>query len=177
MNKGLEYIEARWLFDIDADKIKVVIHPQSILHSAVEFVDGSIVGQLGVPDMRIPIHFAIFHPERVHSPLTPRLNLTQLNDLTFEPPDLHKFACLRLAMEVAKTDDSSACVLNAANEVLVDAFLADEVGFLDIGRHIEAVLDEHKPIKRPSLPDILQCDRWARERAREHLTSLKGARA
>ncbi|MBN9393734.1 MAG: 1-deoxy-D-xylulose-5-phosphate reductoisomerase [Candidatus Melainabacteria bacterium] len=177
MNKGLEYIEARWLFDIDADKIKVVIHPQSILHSAVEFVDGSIVGQLGVPDMRIPIHFAIFHPERVHSPLTPRLNLTQLKDLTFEPPDLHKFACLRLAMEVAKTDDSSACVLNAANEVLVDAFLADEVGFLDIGRHIEAVLDEHKPIKRPSLPDILQCDRWARERAREHLTSLKGARA
>jgi 1-deoxy-D-xylulose-5-phosphate reductoisomerase len=80
-------------------------------------------------------------------------------------------------MEVAKTDDSTACVLNAANEVLVDAFLADEVGFLDIGLHIEAVLDEHKPIKRPSLPDILQCDRWARERARERLTSLKGARA
>jgi len=166
MNKGLEIIEARWLFDISADKIEVVIHPQSILHSAVEFVDGSIVGQMGVPDMRLPIHYALFYPGRVHSSRVPRLSLTDLKELTFEKPDPVRFRCLGLAQAAAGEDDTSACVLNAANEIAVDSFLNGEIKFLEIAETLERVLDEHKPIKLPALEDILECDKWARNQAR-----------
>jgi 1-deoxy-D-xylulose-5-phosphate reductoisomerase len=171
MNKGLEVIEARWLFNLPAEKIEVVIHPQSILHSAVEFVDGSIVGQMGLPDMRLPIHYALFYPDRVNSPRVPRLSLPTLGTLTFEEPDLERFPCLGLAREVAKEDDSRACVLNGANEIVVDSFLKGEIKFLDIPRNLERVLGEHKAVKSPSLEDILECDRWARERARMVMTA------
>jgi len=166
MNKGLEIIEARWLFNLPAEKIEVVIHPQSILHSAVEFVDGSIVGQMGLPDMRLPIHYALFYPERVESQRVPRLSLSAIKQLNFEEPDLKRFPCLALAREAALVDDSKACVLNGANEIVVDSFLKGEIKFLDIHRNLERVLAEHKPIKSPSLEDILECDQWARERAR-----------
>ncbi|MBN8661551.1 MAG: 1-deoxy-D-xylulose-5-phosphate reductoisomerase [Candidatus Obscuribacter phosphatis] len=165
MNKGLEVIEARWLFSIPAHKIEVVIHPQSILHSAVEFVDGSIVGQLGLPDMRLPIHFALYHPHRVPSARVPRLSLSELKDLTFEKPNFSRFPCLAMAQEVAANDDSSACVLNAANEIAVDSFLKGKITFTDIARTIERTLSVHKPIKAPQLGDILEADRWAREKS------------
>lgn len=171
MNKGLEIIEARWLFDMPVEKIKVVIHPQSILHSAVEFVDGSIVGQLGLPDMRLPIHHALFYPERVPSDRVPRLSLTDLKQLTFEEPDLSRFPCLRLAREVAAGDDSRACVLNAANEIAVESFLSGQIDFKGIAATIERVLGEHKPIKAPSLSDILECDKWARQEAKALVTA------
>ena len=115
MNKGLEVIEARWLFNLPGEKIEVVIHAQSILHSAVEFVDGSIVGQMGLPDMRLPIHYALFYPDRVVSERVPRLSLPAIGSLTFEQPDLGRFPCLALAREAAAADDSKACVLNGAN--------------------------------------------------------------
>jgi len=171
MNKGLEIIEARWLFGVPESKIKVVIHPQSILHSAVEFVDGSIVGQLGKPDMRLPIHYALFYPQRIASSRVPRLDLASLGTLTFEEPDLQRFPCLQLAKEVASSDDSRACVLNAANEVAVDSFLKGQIGFSDIARIIARVLGEHKPIKAPCLEDILDADQWARRQALLTLTA------
>ncbi len=166
MNKGLEIIEARWLFDMPANKIEVVIHPQSILHSAVEFTDGSIVGQMGLPDMRLPIHYALFYPERVHSNRVPRLSLPDLKELTFEKPDPDRFKCLALAQAAAASDDTSACVLNAANEIAVDSFLNGHIKFLEIAETLERVLNEHKPIKLASLEDILECDKWARSQAR-----------
>jgi 1-deoxy-D-xylulose-5-phosphate reductoisomerase len=165
MNKGLEIIEARWLFDISPDKIRVVIHPQSILHSAVEFNDGAIIGQLGLPDMRLPIHYALFYPERVPSSDVPRLDLATLGDLTFEEPDLLRFPCLRLAQQVAKEDNTLASVLNAANEVLVDAFLNEKLTFKEIPDNLKRVLDRHKPIVKPELDDILESDLWARQEA------------
>ncbi|MCA9800851.1 MAG: 1-deoxy-D-xylulose-5-phosphate reductoisomerase [Cyanobacteria bacterium HKST-UBA02] len=165
MNKGLEIIEARWLFDIAPEKIEVLIHPQSILHSAVQFVDGSVVGQLGVPDMRLPIHYALFYPDRVPSARVPRLNLMDLGSLTFEHPDYQKFPCLRLAREVAGGQDTLACVLNAANEVVVEAFLKGKLAFSAIANHIERVLELHKPTKDPALDDILEADHWARQTA------------
>lgn len=171
MNKGLEIVEARWLFDTTADRIRVVVHPQSILHSAVEFVDGSIVGQMGLPDMRLPIHYALFHPERVHSERVPRLDLTTLSQLTFEEPDTERFPCLAIAKKVASEDNTSACVMNAANEIVVAAFLNERIGFKDIPKLIEQVLEKHKPVTNPGLDDILEADRWARQEADNLLKS------
>jgi 1-deoxy-D-xylulose-5-phosphate reductoisomerase len=171
MNKGLEIVEARWLFDITADRIRVVVHPQSILHSAVEFVDGSIVGQMGLPDMRLPIHYALFHPERVYSERVPRLDLTTLSQLTFEEPDTDRFPCLAIAKKVAGEDNTRACVMNAANEIVVAAFLNERIAFKDIPRLIEQVLEKHKPVSNPGLDDILEADRWARQEADNLLKS------
>lgn len=171
MNKGLEIVEARWLFDITADRIRVVVHPQSILHSAVEFVDGSIVGQMGLPDMRLPIHYALFHPDRVYSERVPRLDLTTLSQLTFEEPDTQRFPCLAIAKKVASEDNTSACVMNAANEIVVAAFLNERIGFKDIPKLIEQVLEKHKPVTNPGLDDILEADRWARQEADNLLKS------
>lgn len=165
MNKGLEIIEARWLFDLSAKKIKVLVHPQSILHSAVEFKDGSIVGQMGVPDMRLPIHYALFYPSRVGSTRVPRLDLVKIGSLTFEPPDYDKFPCLLLAKEVAESDTTLPCVLNAANEVIVDSFLKDLLPFKQIPKLLEAVLSLHKAVKKPDLDDIFEADAWARKEA------------
>lgn len=167
MNKGLEIIEARFLFQVDANKIKVVVHPESILHSAVQYVDGSIVGQLGVPDMRLPIHYALFYPERMNSSRVPRLNLAELGSLNFEQPDLEKFPCLKIAQQVASEDNTLACVLNAANEVIVESFLQGQIKFHMIHEQIDRILDLHKPISNPSLSDILSADSWARKEAQE----------
>lgn len=169
MNKGLEIIEARWLFEIPAAAIEVVIHPQSILHSAVEFVDGSVVGQLGLPDMHLPIHYALYYPERRVSTQVPALDLVKIAQLSFEKPDYDKFPCLRLAQEVAARDDSSAAVLNAANEELVYAFLHRRIGFMDIPGYVEKILELHQSVSRPSLDDILEADKWARQASQELL--------
>lgn len=169
MNKGLEIIEARWLFDVDASSIDVVIHPQSILHSAVEFVDGSIVGQLGLPDMHLPIHFSLYYPERKPSTQVPLLDLIKTSTLNFEEADYDRFPCLRLAREVAARDDSSAAVLNAANEELVYAFLERRIGFMDIPRYVEKILELHQIVTHPDLDDILEADQWARQASHELL--------
>lgn len=174
MNKGLEIIEARWLFDLEADRINVVIHPQSILHSAVEFKDGSIVGQMGLPDMRLPIHYAIFYPERVPSERVPRLNLWELAAMNFEHPDLEKFPCLALAQQAAREDSTMACVLNAANEVIVESFLNGDLAFFQIAEHLKRVLARHNATSRPGLEDILEADMWARKEARAMLNVKAG---
>jgi 1-deoxy-D-xylulose-5-phosphate reductoisomerase len=165
MNKGLEVIEARWLFEIEPDNIRIVIHPQSILHSAVEFKDGSIVGQLGVPDMRMPIHYALFYPERVASSTLPRLNLAQMSQLSFEEPDPVRFPCLRIASQLASEDSTRPSVLNAANEIVVEAFLKRRITFGQIPAMILSVLEKHKAVSKPGLDDILEADRWARQEA------------
>ena len=166
MNKGLEIIEARWLFDVRAEDIKVVVHPQSILHSAVEFIDGSIVGQLGVPDMRLPIHYALFYPNRVDSSRVPRLDLAKIAQMTFEEPDTDRFPCLKIAAEIAGHEDTMPCVLNAANEIIVEIFLKGGIAFTEIPKCISRVLDKHKSIANPELEDILEADKWARTEAR-----------
>lgn len=172
MNKGLEIIEARWLFDVSADRIKVLIHPQSILHSAVEFVDGSVVGQLGVPDMHLPIHYALYWPDRKPSKAVPLLDLVRVGTLTFEEPDFERFPCLRLAAEAAAEETTIPCVLNAANEIVVEAFLKKLIAFNDIPEYIHRVVDLHQPVTPTSLDDILEADQWARKAANELLGAL-----
>ncbi|HEY9791979.1 MAG TPA: 1-deoxy-D-xylulose-5-phosphate reductoisomerase [Candidatus Obscuribacterales bacterium] len=172
MNKGLEIIEARWLFDIDPDRIQVVIHPQSILHSAVEFVDGSIVGQLGVPDMHLPIHYALYWPQRKASTQVPPLDLVKASSLTFEEPDYERFPCLALAKRAAAESNTIPSVLNAANEAVVDAFLKRRLKFVEISELIQRVLELHQPVNKPTLDDILEADRWARQAASELLGVL-----
>jgi 1-deoxy-D-xylulose-5-phosphate reductoisomerase len=166
MNKGLEVIEARWLFGVRADQVEVVVHPQSIVHSLVEFVDGSVIAQLGIPDMRIPIAYALNHPERLANTL-PRLDLTQIGTLTFEPPDLQRFPCLRLGFEAIRACGTLPAVLNAANEATVEAFLHERIRFIDIPAVIEETLYRHEasPIVDGDIEVILDADRWARETA------------
>jgi 1-deoxy-D-xylulose-5-phosphate reductoisomerase len=164
MNKGLEVIEARWLFDIPAEKIDAVIHPQSIVHSMVEYIDGAVVAQLAVPDMRGPIAYALAYPERVESGAE-FLDLTKLEKLTFSRPDLEKFRCLKLAYDAAREGGSVPCVLNAANEAAVAAFLARKIKFLDIPRIVEDVISRHNKVEFTSLEDVLAADRWARSEA------------
>ena len=162
MNKALEVIEARWLFDMPAAKIRVVVHPQSIVHSLVEFVDGSTICQLGPPDMRIPIQYAITFPER--RPLkTQQLSLTEIGSLTFEEPDPGRFPSLRMAYEVLGRGGTSAAVFNAANEVAVDLFLKNKIGFLRIFDLVEHAITSHNVVDHPPLQAILDADRWARE--------------
>lgn len=172
MNKGLEIIEARWLFDCTPQNIKVVIHPQSILHSAVEFIDGSLIGQFGLPDMRLPIHYALFYPERVEFSDGPNLDLCKLSNLTFEAPDYERFPCLKIAQTVANENSTYACVLNSANEIIVEAFLEGKLRFADIPDSLMQVLDKHKSISNPNLEDILEADRWARQEAAAILKAM-----
>jgi 1-deoxy-D-xylulose-5-phosphate reductoisomerase len=176
MNKGLEIIEALWLFDVPIDSIKVVVHPQSILHSAVRFVDGSVVGQLGVPDMRLPIHYALFYPERIPSALVPRLDLCKEQNLTFEEPDEQRFPCLNLCRQAAYAQGVMPCVLNAANEIAVDAFLSQRIKFMDIPKFIERMLSTHEHIGNPSLEDIVAIDQETRRRASEMINDFSGVR-
>ena len=162
MNKGLEVIEAHWLFDMPVEKIGVVVHPQSVVHSLVEFEDGSVLAQLGMPDMRTPIQYALTFPERIDTAL-PRLDVTTLTSpLSFEPPDEERFPCLRLAREAAMTAGTSPAVLNAANEAAVAMFLAGTIQYGKITGIVERTLAEHRHIKRPSLDDIFAADTWAR---------------
>ncbi len=166
-NKGLEIIEAHWLFDVPYQDIKVVVHPQSIIHSMVEYCDGSIKAQMSPPDMRLPIQYALTYPERWHNMALPRLDWSALSQLTFESPDLDRFPCLRLAIEAGQRGGTYPAALSAADEIAVDLFLAGRIGFLDIPRLLEKVLADHKAVQQPSLDEVLAADRWARGHAHD----------
>lgn len=169
MNKGLETIEARWLFDIPIDQVKVVVHPQSIVHSLVKFKDGSALGQLGWPDMRLPIQIALLYPERISNALRP-WNPAETPTLTFEKVNEVAFPCLDLARESVRRGRTTACAMNAANEEAANAFLRGEIGFMDIPRTVDKVMNVHEPTG-VNLENLLEVDRWARIRARELFTS------
>jgi 1-deoxy-D-xylulose-5-phosphate reductoisomerase len=164
MNKGLEVIEAHWLFDAPLDMIEVVVHPQSIIHSMVAFRDGSVIAQMGIPDMKGAIAYALSYPGRL--PLNqPLPAFTDLRSLTFEPPDMDRFPCLSLAFQAGKTGHTLPAVMNAANEIAVEAFLNHHIPFLEIPQVIKAVMDGHQVIENPTLTDILDADRAARDAA------------
>lgn len=164
MNKGLEVIEARWLFDFAADEIAVVVHPQSIVHSFVEMIDGSIIAQLGVTDMKHAIQYALTYPTRKENCLPP-LDFATLSQLTFEEPDLEKFPCLTLAYKALKIGGTMPAALNAANEIAVQAFLDNKIRLSDIPRIIESVINKHEARLAVSLEIILETDNWARKQA------------
>ena len=164
MNKGLEMIEAHYLFDEPFDKLQVIIHPQSMIHSMVEFVDGSVIAQLGTADMRMPIQYALSYPDRWSNTL-PSINLAALHSLEFYEPDLQKFPCLGLAYNALQVNGSMTAVLNAANEVAVENFLAGRLPFLAIAAVVEETMLKHQSLTKPTLEDILEADRWAREQA------------
>ncbi len=158
MNKGLEVIEAKWLFDLEPDQIDVVVHPQSLVHSMVQFVDGSVIGQMGPPDMRGPIVYALAYPDRVPTTLE-RLDFSRTFSMTFEAPDRETFPCLELAERALRIGGSMPTVLNKANEELVAAFLHDNIGFYDIPREIERLMATHRVIANPSVEDVLAIER------------------
>ena len=166
MNKGLEVIEAHFLFSMPIEKIAVNVHPQSIIHSMVEFEDGSVMAQMGNPDMKVPIAYSLSFPRRIQTGTKP-LDLPNLETLTFYAPDFDKFPCLAMAFDVAKTQGSNVPVLNAANEIAVERFLQDEIRFIDIPNIIEKTLSAHNSVPLNQLEDVLEADSWARNRARE----------
>ncbi len=159
MNKGLEVIEAHWLFDLHSDKIDIVVHPQSVIHSMVEFNDSSVKAQLGVPDMKVPIQYALTYPSHVEASWK-RLDLIEMGTLTFEKPDFQRFPCIKLAFDVLKTGGTAAAVLNVANDHAVDLFLKHKIRFTDIPRILEAAVDKHMYIANPSLEDLLIIEKW-----------------
>ena len=161
MNKALEIVEARWLFHLEPEQIRVVIHPESIIHSMVEFRDGSIIAQLGVPDMRVPIQYALTYPERWPGPAQ-RLNQTRIRQLNLHPPDVERFPALRLGHEVACRGGTTGAVLNAANEAAVDLFREGAIRYRDIARFVEQALERCDTVESPTLDDLLAADRWAR---------------
>lgn len=168
MNKALEIIEAKWLFGLTAEQIDVVIHPQSIIHSLVEFCDGSVIAQMGLPDMKVPIQYALTYPER--SPLGVRwFDLPALGSLTFRKPDVEKFPALRLGYQAAREGGTTGATLNAANEVAVQAFLDGQIKFTEIAVYVEKVIDHHQFIKNPCLEEILAADAWARQEMKKCL--------
>lgn len=173
MNKGLELIEACWLFDARPEQVEVVIHPQSVIHSLVDYVDGSVLAQLGNPDMRTPIAHALAWPERVASGVAP-LDLFRIGRLDFQEPDLQRFACLRLARQAAEVGGSAAALLNAANEVAVEAFLQRRIGFTQIAQLNEAVLNSLPATPVENLEAVLAADRSAREAAQQWLARHSG---
>jgi len=164
MNKALEIIEARWLFDLEPEQIGVVIHPQSIVHSFVEFIDGSIIAQLGVPDMRLPIQYALTWPNR-RPGVAETFDWSQAVQLDFQPPDFERFAALRLGLEVACSGGTSGAVLNAANETAVSAFLSGSLAFRNIVPLVQNVLEHHHYDPNPTLDQLMAADRWARQEA------------
>ncbi len=169
MNKGLEVIEAKWLFGVEHNQIDVVVHPQSIIHSMVQFIDSSVIAQLGCPDMRLPIQYALSYPNRTINDFE-RLDLAKIATLTFEKPNLETFPCLKIAYESLKMGGTYCAVLNSANEVLVNEFLEDKIGFYDIPYYIEKTLEAHNSIENPNLEDILEIDKWARSFVKNILT-------
>jgi len=164
MNKGLEVIEAHWLFEVDFSDIQVVVHPQSVIHSMVEYVDSSIIAQLGIPDMRIPIAYALSYPERLNLDV-PRVSLFDIGAFTFESPDFEKFPCLHYAYQAGTIGGTMPTVLNAANEIAVDAFLRERISFLDIPRTIKHVMEAHEVKALSTIDDAIEADRWARKEA------------
>lgn len=163
-NKGLEMIEARWLFDIEMPRVQVVVHPQSIVHSMVEYVDGSVIAQLSTPDMCLPIQYALLYPDRVASERV-QTNFAKIGQLTFEEPDTERFPALRLARRAGDVGGTLPAVLNAANEVAVERFCRRELGFTGITASVARVMDAHRVVDSPSLDQILEADRWARVEA------------
>ena len=172
MNKGLEIIEAKWLFDLRTDQIGVVIHPESIIHSMVEYMDGSIIAQLGVPDMAIPISYALSYPRHLKTDLPP-LEIETIGTLNFSKPDMKKFRCLALALDAIAVDGSMPAVLNGANEIAVEAFLNEEIGFLQIPVLIERVMQAHDPVPVEDIEAVMEADRWARETAKKELIPMR----
>jgi 1-deoxy-D-xylulose-5-phosphate reductoisomerase len=172
MNKGLEVIEAKWLFDVPVEKIDVHVHPQSIVHSMVEYVDGSVIAQMGIPDMRIPIAYALAYPERLELGL-PRLDFFTVQTLTFQEPDLNRFPCLKLAFAACKAGGTMPAVLNAANEVAVQAFLDNRIPFSGIPRLVNQAMEEHALDPAAELEAILKADAWARRRTEEEIPNLR----
>lgn len=162
MNKGLEVIEAKWLFDVDLKDIDVVVHPESIIHSMVEFVDSSVIAQMGLPDMKLPILYSFTYPDRVKTDYE-RLNLAKIGSLTFEEPDIERFPCLGLAYEALRAGGTMTTVLNAANEELVNLFINEKIGFYDISTEIEKAIGRHNNIMSPTIDDILNVDKLTRE--------------
>ena len=174
VNKAFEVIEAHWLFNVPWDKIEVVVHPQSIIHSMVEMADGSVKAQLGPPDMRLPIQYALFYPTRLPNEQIPRLDTGVAHSLSFEPLDQQRYPCFGLAVEAGKRGGTYPAVLSAADEVAVERFLQGRMGFMDIYRTLEGVLEDHTPSSGTSLEEILAADQWARERAGEVSEALSG---
>ncbi|WP_010252258.1 1-deoxy-D-xylulose-5-phosphate reductoisomerase [Acetivibrio cellulolyticus] len=166
MNKGLEVIEAKWLFGLELDQIKVIVHPQSIIHSMVEYADGSVIAQLGSPDMRLPIQFAMTYPDRKQNDFS-KLDLLKSNALTFEEPDMKTFTCLSLAFEALTKGGTMPAVMNAANEEAVSLFLKEKIKFVDIPKVIENVMAKHQVIQDPTIENILDVDLWARQMIKE----------
>ncbi len=167
MNKAFEVIESHWLFDMPWEKIDVVVHPQSIVHSLVEFEDGSMKAQLSPPDMRLPIQYALFHPRRVHDGSRAGLDLTEIANLSFEPLDTQRYPCFNLALEAARAGGTYPAALSAADEVAVNLFLNGRIGFLDIPYLVEEVVNQHDPGNATSLDEIMGADTWARRRTVE----------
>ena len=162
MNKGLEYIEAYWLFDLPCDKIDIVVHPQSIIHSMVEFIDGSIKAQMGEPDMKVPIQYAFTYPLRIKNSIN-KFDFMANNNLTFEEPDLNKFPCIKLAKDALLSGGSHQVVLNVANDFLVGNFLNKRIHFTDIPKMIEECISRHSPIESPTLDEIDSLSIWTKE--------------
>jgi 1-deoxy-D-xylulose-5-phosphate reductoisomerase len=172
MNKGLEVIEAHWLFDVPVERIVVLIHPQSVVHSMVEYIDGSIVAQMGITDMRIPISYALSFPERLNLNLPP-LDLPKSEGLTFSLPDPERFSCLKLAYQSIEVGETMPAILNAANEIAVSAFLEGSINFTNIPLLLKRVMEEHEVKPVHTIEDILKADHWAREKARTLLEGRK----
>jgi 1-deoxy-D-xylulose-5-phosphate reductoisomerase len=172
MNKGLEVIEARWLFDMKPEMITVLVHPQSIVHSMVEYTDGAVVAQLGMPDMKGPIAYALSYPERLGD-VSPVLDLAAIGTLTFEKPDLERFPCLAYAYDALEAGGSMPAVLSAANEVAVKYFLDEKIDYMDIARVIKTTMDAHTPSPVRVVEDVLKADLWARGEAEEIVEALR----
>ncbi len=168
MNKGLEFIEAKWLFDLEPEQIEIVVHRQSVVHSAVEYNDYSVIAQLGVPDMKIPIQYALTYPDRLECP-TGRLSLTDYGRLTFEKPDYETFKCLSAAIEAISRGGAYPCLVNSANEEAVRAFLNDEISFIQIGEIVSSVLDEFEQSEISGYEDVMEADKKAREFVRNRI--------
>lgn len=171
-NKGLEVIEAKWLYGVDYSQIQVVVHPQSIIHSMIEYVDGAVIAQLGLPDMRIPIQYALSYPSRIASSF-PKMDFWNLRSLTFEAPDMDTFAALRLAYDAGEIGGTMPCAFNAANEVAVEAFLSGALSFLGIYELIRRTMDAHRTISHPALQDLYDADAWSRRFAADTLGKME----
>ena len=167
MNKAFEVIEAHWLFEMPWERIEVAVHPESTIHSMVEFADGSVKAQLGPPDMHLPIQYALFYPQRLQNDSIPRLDISAFTSLNFYPLDSQRYPCFDLALDAARKGGTFPAVLSAADEIAVEMFLKEQIGFMDIYKVVERVLGEHSSGAQASLEDILLADQWARQRAQE----------
>jgi len=173
MNKGIEAIEAQWLFNVRIDQIEILLHPQSIIHSMVEYVDGSIIAQLAFPDMRIPISYALSYPRHLQGE-SPSLHLLDIGKLSFEEPDKKRFRCLDLALTAGKIGHSMPAVLSGANEIAVNAFLQGQIGFLEIPQLVEKIMERHQVFPIETIDQALEADRWAQSTAKKILEQMVG---